>query len=186
MNQLPPVRRVVTAINERGLSHVSEDGPSAATLTHPDRPGYRNAHLWRTTGMPAAIHAPDDIGQHKGVMPPALGTVFRVVDMPPQPAGATADMAAQVKQQAGLFASLYGDVKTQAGNTRHAGMHITDSIDYAIVLSGEIYAVMDEGETLLKAGDVLIQRGTNHAWDNRSSEVARLAFVLVDGRGTRA
>ena len=66
------------------------------------------------------------------------------------------------------------------GNPRHPGFHKTDTIDYAIVLSGEIYALMDEGETLLHAGDVLIQRGTNHAWSNRTQENAVLAFVLVD------
>ena len=61
-------------------------------------------------------------------------------------------------------------------------MHVTSTVDYAIVLQGELHAVMDEGETLMKAGDVLIQRGTNHAWANRSGSVARIAFILVDGR----
>jgi uncharacterized cupin superfamily protein len=61
------------------------------------------------------------------------------------------------------------------------GRHRTETVDYAIVLEGEIYAVMDEGETLMRAGDVLIQRGTNHAWANRSSKTARIAFVLIDG-----
>ena len=58
----------------------------------------------------------------------------------------------------------------------------TKTVDYAIVLEGEIYAVMDEGETLMRAGDVLIQRGTNHAWANRSDKTARIAFVLIDGK----
>ena len=66
------------------------------------------------------------------------------------------------------------------GSPRHPGFHKTSSVDYAIVLSGQIYALMDEGEVLLRAGDVLVQRGTNHAWSNRSSEPARLAFVLID------
>jgi uncharacterized cupin superfamily protein len=61
-------------------------------------------------------------------------------------------------------------------------MHITDTIDYAIVLQGELVAIMDEGETVMRAGDILIQRGTNHAWANRSDAVARIAFILVDGR----
>jgi uncharacterized cupin superfamily protein len=61
-------------------------------------------------------------------------------------------------------------------------MHKTQTVDYAIVLQGEIYAVMDEGETLMRAGDVLIQRGTNHAWANRSQQMARICFVLIDGR----
>ncbi len=65
-------------------------------------------------------------------------------------------------------------------NPRHPGFHKTASLDYAIVLSGEIYALLDEGEVLLRAGDVLIQRGTNHAWSNRTGEPARVAFVLID------
>jgi len=59
--------------------------------------------------------------------------------------------------------------------------HRTETVDYAIVLEGEIWAVMDEDETLLRAGDILVQRGTNHAWANRSSKTARIAFVLIDG-----
>ena len=66
-------------------------------------------------------------------------------------------------------------------NKRHPGFHKTDTIDYAIVLSGEIYALMDEGEVLLKAGDVLIQRGTNHAWSNRT-EAAVLHRLRADRR----
>jgi quercetin dioxygenase-like cupin family protein len=61
-------------------------------------------------------------------------------------------------------------------------MHITDTVDYAIILAGEMYAVLEETETLMKAGDILVQRGTNHAWSNRSDEVCRVAFILVDGR----
>lgn len=71
-------------------------------------------------------------------------------------------------------------VVTDRGSPRHPGFHKTSSVDYAIVLSGEIYALMDEGEVLLKAGDVLVQRGTNHAWSNRTDAPACLAFVLVD------
>ena len=61
-------------------------------------------------------------------------------------------------------------------------MHVTDTIDYAILLQGELVAIMDEGETVMRAGDILIQRGTNHAWANRSGAIARIAFILVDGR----
>ncbi len=60
-------------------------------------------------------------------------------------------------------------------------MHRTETVDYAIVLEGEIWAVMDEDETLLRAGDILVQRGTSHAWANRSAKTARVAFVLIDG-----
>ncbi len=61
-------------------------------------------------------------------------------------------------------------------------MHRTESVDYAIILEGEIWAVMDKNETLMRTGDVLVQRGTNHAWANRSDNTARIAFVLLDGK----
>ena len=64
-------------------------------------------------------------------------------------------------------------------DVRHPGMHKTDTVDYALVLDGEIWALMDKGETLLKAGDCFVQRGTNHAWSNRSDKACRVAFTLV-------
>ena len=78
------------------------------------------------------------------------------------------------------FGGIYNDAAHDKG-ARHPGMHTTQTVDYAIILEGEIWAVMDEGETLMRAGDVLIQRGTNHAWANRSARTARIAFVLIDG-----
>ncbi len=66
---------------------------------------------------------------------------------------------------------------------RHPFMHRTDSVDYSIVLSGEIYMMMDEDEFKLTAGDVVIQQGTNHAWSNRGSEPCMITFVLNDATG---
>ena len=77
------------------------------------------------------------------------------------------------------FASM-GAQAAPAEKRRHPGIHRTKTLDYAIVLSGEIYAVLDQGEVLLKAGDVLVQRGTNHAWSNPTDRPCRIAFVLVD------
>jgi uncharacterized cupin superfamily protein len=70
---------------------------------------------------------------------------------------------------------------TGAGS-RHAHMHRTETIDYGIVLEGEIVLIMDEGETTVRAGDIVIQRGTNHGWANRSGKTCRIAFILIDGR----
>jgi quercetin dioxygenase-like cupin family protein len=63
-------------------------------------------------------------------------------------------------------------------------MHRTQSVDYGIVLSGEMVLVLDDSETVLRAGDVAVQRGTNHRWENRSETTARMAFILVDGAFT--
>ena len=59
-------------------------------------------------------------------------------------------------------------------------VHRTQSVDYGIVLSGEVVLVLDDTETVLRAGDVVVQRGTNHRWENRSRETARMAFILID------
>jgi quercetin dioxygenase-like cupin family protein len=81
-----------------------------------------------------------------------------------------------------LNASEIRVVVMQPGSRRE--MHRTDTIDYGIVLSGEIHLILEQGETLLRSGDVVIQRGTNHSWDNRSASVARLAFINMSGQTT--
>jgi len=176
---LPPVRRIVTGTNSAGHSYLMEDGPSPATITIESRPGYCNANLWRTLGPDASVDTPDSITEHKGVLPPKGGTVIRVIDIPPE----SKDPEERRKQAAATFAAMFPDA-TRHDQTldRHPGMHMTDTIDYAIVLQGELTAIMDEGETAMRAGDVLIQRGTNHAWANRSGEMVRVLFVLVDAK----
>ena len=61
-------------------------------------------------------------------------------------------------------------------------MHRTESVDYALVLEGEIYIVLEKGEKLMKQGDFLVERGTNHAWSNRSGKPCKMLFVLIDGK----
>ena len=104
--------------------------------------------------------------------------ILRIIDFPPEPHDA--DRLKQMLDS--TFGGIYQDALHDQRAGKHPGMHRTETVDYAIVLEGEIWAVMDEGETLLRAGDVLIQRGTNHAWANRSQATARIAFVLIDGR----
>lgn len=173
---LDPPRRVLTAIDAEGRSYIAEDGPSPAEFVMPAA-GYRSTNMWRTHAAPGAVAAPDDITDHKGVLPPKHGTVIRVIDFPPIGDATPEERAAMVKA---VFAALYPDADHHADSDRSASMHTTDTIDYAIVLQGEIAAVMDRDETVLKAGDILIQRGTAHGWDNRSDTICRIAFVLID------
>lgn len=176
---LPPVRRIVTGTDSSGRSYIMEDGESPAVVTMSIRPGYRNSNLWRTLGPNASVDAPDSIMQHRGVLPPASGTVLRVIDIPPE----SKDPEERRRQTAAVFAAMYPDATRHDHDVyRHPGMHITDTVDYAILLHGELVAVMEEGETVMRAGDILIQRGTNHAWANRSDQIARIAFVLIDGK----
>jgi quercetin dioxygenase-like cupin family protein len=171
-----PIRRVVTGHNAQGCAIFISDGPAPAVY---DRgPGATAVtELWETRATPAsnAGNADPTVGQPQRLPPPKNGSKFRVVEYPPD----SQRVAALRAPDASHDSKAEGYVRDLA-NKRHPGFHKTDTIDYAIVLSGEIYALMDEGEVLLKAGDVLIQRGTNHAWSNRTEQPCSIAFVLID------
>ena len=169
--ELPMIRRVVCEKNAKGVSVIVEDGAPKHVRMAPDRPGFRVCNLWATFGSPAPVGDPDRSAEVKGILPPAGGTIIKTIDMPPESNAAPA--AGHVGPQAnepGL---------RRRPESGHPGMHETDTIDYAIVLKGEVYALLDGGETLLKEGDVLIHRATNHAWANRSKDTCRILFVLV-------
>ena len=171
-------RRVVTGHNAQGRAVFISDGPAPAVY---DRgPGATAVtELWETGATPASNAGNDDptVGRPQRLPPPKNGSKFRVVEYPPDSKRVAAIHASSSAQDAN--AKSEGYVRDVA-NKRHPGFHKTDTIDYAIVLSGEIYALMDEGELLLKTGDVLIQRGTNHAWSNRTEQPCCIAFVLID------
>lgn len=176
-DNLPPIRRIVTGIDASGRSRIVEDAPASSIRTVAERPGYRAVNVWRTEETPVRIGAPDTTANHKGILPPKKGTILRIIDFPPEPRN-EGELRRQLDS---TFGGIYKDAAHDRRPGKHPGMHRTETVDYAIVLEGEIWAVMDEGETLMRAGDVLIQRGTNHAWANRSARTARIAFVLIDG-----
>jgi mannose-6-phosphate isomerase-like protein (cupin superfamily) len=169
------VRRVVTEEDGVGRARIVEDA-RVPTISVPERPGYNVCNVWVTSDTPAPINMPDRVVAHKGVLPPPRGTVLRVIDYPPE----SADPAERRRQLAATFGTLYPDAEHRIDD-KHPGMHRTETVDYAIVLEGEIVAMLDDSETVLRAGDILIQRGTSHAWANRSSKPARICFVLIDG-----
>ena len=174
----PPIRRIVTEDDAGGRSRIAEDAPASAIRTVAERPGYRAVNVWRTEETPAEINSPDTTAHHRGILPPANGSILRIIDFPPEPA----DPVERKRRIQATFGGIFSDATHDKREGAHPGMHRTRTVDYAIVLEGEIWAVMDEGETLMRAGDVLIQRGTNHAWANRSKRTARIAFVLIDGK----
>ncbi len=174
---LPPIRRIVTEDDAQGESFIAADGAATAVRTVAERPGYRSVNVWRTTTLPPAINEADSIESHKGILPPQSGTILRIIDFPPE----HPDPAERKRQITATFGGMFHDATHDKREGAHPGMHRTDTVDYAIMLEGEIWAVMDKGETLMKTGDVLVQRGTNHAWANRSGKTARICFVLMDG-----
>jgi mannose-6-phosphate isomerase-like protein (cupin superfamily) len=170
-------RRVVTGHNAAGRSVFIMDGAAPAVF---DRGPGRTCvtELWETRTIPADNTGNDEVTDHPNRLPPPRhGSVFRVVEYPPD----SLRVATLRSPDESHDAAREGYVRDLA-NARHPGFHKTDTVDYAIVLSGEIYALMDEGEVLLKAGDVLVQRGTNHAWSNRTREPVQIAFVLIDAQ----
>jgi Cupin domain. len=172
-------RRVVTGYDSQGQSIITSDAVSPHVMPIMDQPNFAVTDFWRTFVTPAdnsAATASDPCAMPIQVAPPASGSVFRVVQFPPDK-----DWAAKAAAMGGSVAiDETAKSASKGGEVRHAHMHRTRSIDYAIVLSGEIWAVMDVGEIKLVAGDVLVQRGTNHAWANRSNVPCVIAFVLID------
>jgi mannose-6-phosphate isomerase-like protein (cupin superfamily) len=162
-----PVRRIVTGENAQGKSIIVSDGP---TPNHTTDAGTPPAQVVWVTGEAAAPGADPAPAGHPFAFHSKRGSLLRVVDFPP-------DESYDTKQLA-RFLDDHG--VRDKGAARHFWFHKTESLDYAIVLEGEIYAMMDEGETLMRAGDILIQRATNHSWSNRSGKPCRMAFVLLD------
>ena len=177
-DHLPPIRRIITEDDANGRSRIVEDAPATAIRTVAERPGYRSVNIWRTTSYPPSIGERDSATEHKGILPPPSGTVLRIIDFPPE----HPDPEVRARQIGALFGGMFHDATHDKRDGKHPGMHRTHTVDYAIVLEGEIWAVMDDNETLMKTGDVLVQRGTNHAWANRSGKTARICFVLMDAK----
>jgi mannose-6-phosphate isomerase-like protein (cupin superfamily) len=170
-----PLRRIVTGHNANNRSIIASD--SAPTRVHDDlgEPGLVFHEIWNTRESPAAIDRIDSEPREDGLMlaPPGGGTRIRVLDIPPE------DTSVNFEE---VFAAIGGsDAHQGKDGAPHPNMHRTRSIDYGIVLEGEITLIVDTGETVVRQGDIVVQRGTNHAWANRSGTNCRIAFVLIDG-----
>jgi mannose-6-phosphate isomerase-like protein (cupin superfamily) len=166
---------VVTGHDDNGKAIVEADG-AAPNVRVREGAGFVSTLLWVTDETPALGDLRADRADRTiSTAPPANGTILRVVAFPPvTPETENVDQAA-------LLRTMGVDHHSENGaKSRHAFMHRTKSVDYAIVLSGEIDMLLDDSEVHLKAGDVVIQQGTNHAWVNRSQEFCKIAFVLID------
>lgn len=162
-----PVRRIVTGENSEGRSIFVMDGPAPNYATDLGAPAAQV--LWATGESCAPGFDPAPAGHAFGFHSKS-GSVLRIVDFPPDECYDPRKLA--------RFLDEHG-VRDRS-DSRHFWFHKTPTLDYAIVLDGEIYALLDEGETLMRRGDILIQRATNHSWSNRSGKICRMAFVLLD------
>jgi len=171
----PEVRRVVTKLDDAGKAVVMFDERLPMSGVRP--PNYV-ANMWVTDkSLPDFSWTADRAKMQTRLTPPKSGTVFRVVEFVPEPeAVARMDMNTMMR--------VVGAADTPAKGLppRHPMMHRTRTLDYAIIMSGEIDMLLDEGEVHLKAGDVVVQQATNHAWVNRGKEPCRIAFILMDSQ----
>lgn len=150
MSEIRPVRRVITGHDTRNRAKTLIDGP--VTNVKLGQSGSRVYHIWNTDRTPAGIAVGEAI-EDVGLRP----------HVTPPPRNGTRLVV----------------IDYPPGNT--GAMHRTETVDYVLVLAGAIDMELDDGATVqLDTGDVMVQRGTVHAWWNRGNEVARVAFVLVD------
>jgi mannose-6-phosphate isomerase-like protein (cupin superfamily) len=175
------VRRVVTGHDRNGKAVVVSDGP-APVHTNPLRPGQRSHEVWKTSAMPIPIgrEEPDPVTGKRQLHPAPHGTMFRISEVPPE-SDAIRSMTPEQAREA-FRASGAEEASTWGRGGRHPLMHRTETVDYAVVLEGEITLLLDNEDVKLRAGDVVIQRGTSHAWSNRSGKPVKMLYVLIDGK----
>ena len=175
-----PVRRIIVKdVGEKSKALV--DGPSPDVRTDPARPGYAATRIWVTDRTPARMQGIEDtLDAPHTLEPPAGGSVCRVVTFPPDASWKGRVSAKEIKAWFSAMGSP--GASTYAPNAPHPYMQKTRTLDFCLVLEGEITLVLDTQEVHLKAGDTVVQRGTNHAWSNRSGGPCTIAFSSHDAR----
>jgi mannose-6-phosphate isomerase-like protein (cupin superfamily) len=173
--QSSAIRRIVTTHDATGKAIVHADGAAPNVRVRPGT-GIVATLLWTTPAVPATYTNTDRGNDPVATAPPPGGTVLRVVEFPPE--------ATMEHDTANPLAAM-GLTRDTAGRraTTHPHMHATDSVDYAIVIEGEIDMLLDDSEVHMKTGDIMVQQGTNHAWVNRGDRPCKIAFVLIDAAG---
>lgn len=173
-----PVRRLITVDDANGRSRKIADGPSPDVRTDPARPGYSATRIWVTDRTPARIGSiTETVNMPHTLEPPPGGSVCRVVTFPPE-RGAPKVSASDVQA---FFAAMGSPAASTGGaGAKHPYMQKTRTLDFCLILEGEITLVLDTQEVSLKAGDTVVQRGTNHAWSNRSGAPCTIAFSSHD------
>lgn len=171
------VRRFVTGLDDAGRSCVTHDDVVGNVLPITGWPGAFISEIWTTEETPVDNSGSADRGaraiQHD---PTPGGTIFRVVEIPPDGFGGGIDTEA-------AFTAMGSQNKPSGDDQQqHGTMHFTNSIDYLVVIEGEMHMVMEEGEVLIPTGSCVVQRGTKHAWVNRSGKPCVIAAILVDAK----
>ena len=169
------MRRVITGHDKNGKSIVVLDGTPARSIGE-DVGGL--FELWNTDGN--TINTQDNIDRADDeiiLSPPSNGSKFRYFQINPTPEGIPMDIMQDIAADA--FKKI-GAAHHRIDTTKHPAMHKTETIDYIILLKGDVTLILDQEEVDIKPFDVVVQRGTNHAWVNNGSDPALLIAVLID------
>jgi hypothetical protein len=171
------IRRIVTGRDERGHSVFVSDDFAPRAQSFASIPGHAMAQLWTTPALPALLEqSRDPTLDRASLIPSQGGTSIAMFDFPPDTVMQNPVDGVQAFNE--LSAALPGLIETFEPD--NPGMHTTATIDYGIILEGELWLELDNGQSrLVKAGDVVIQNGTRHAWRNKSERIARALFVMI-------
>lgn len=176
----PPIHRVVTGHDIEGKSLAISNGPLSTIRELEALPGMIFHEVWETRGTPASVdNGPDPTPGPLSHQAPKHGTCIRFVDFPPD--------SSYLDQAEARMKALFAEVNdvtalTIKPDSPHPMMHRSEAVDYAVVIEGEITIVLDGSEVRLTPGSVVVQRGTNHAWANRSDKFCRVLFIQIDGQ----
>ena len=169
------MRRIITGHDENGRSIISIDGPPARSIGE-DVGGL--FEIWNTDGNDIISSDSSDRADEDIILsPPKGGTKFRYFQINPMPEGVSNEMMQEIAADA--FEKI-GASHHRIDTSKHPAMHKTETIDYIILLKGDVTLILDEEEVDLKPFDVVVQRGTNDAWTNNGNEPALLIAILVD------
>ena len=167
------IRRVVTGLDENNHAVVLFD--SRIPLKS-DSPVLSSTNFWITDSTPPAMSKEDTANRPIGVSPPDNGTKFRIVEFAPL------DAATEAKLPPEMIMKGVNHPPAKGIPVRHPMMHRTRTLDYAMILSGEIDMMLDDTSVHLRQGDVIVQQATNHGWVNHGSQPCRILFVLMDSK----
>ncbi|NMO02325.1 cupin domain-containing protein [Gordonia sp. TBRC 11910] len=162
--------RVVTTVDgPSGRSTVAFDGP---TIHRAATPTFTVADVWQIDSVPPAVTAENTLTAELALDPPDGGVLVRMVSFPPDAEWQGSDAYADAMNAIGGGDSHHADEEI-------AGLHATDTVDVCTVVEGELYAVLQDSEVLLRVGDSLVQRGTKHAWSNRTDRPATIVATMI-------
>jgi len=174
-----PVRRIVAGEDENGKAVIFSDGPSPDVRTDPARPGFVATRIWVTEATPARTKGvQESLNMPHKIEPPKMGSVCRYVTYPPEKNFINSLSETNIRD---YFAAMGSpQACSYAPQAPHPYMQKTETLDFCYILEGEITLVLDTEEVNLTAGNTVIQRGTNHAWSNRSNAPCTIIFCQHD------